>query len=368
VKGKKSIQKEDVVFADPTYDITFKMLFGNNESKDILISFLNSLLNLDGDKKIVEVFIVSNELQVESFFKEKGKSGIKSAVDVLCTTTTGQQIAVEMQHKQKEYFLTRTQEYMSKLIAGQVKEGQGELYHKAVMDTYILVIGKENMFRGEFALKDQSLFEVDIVPTVKQTGEEMPGNKMHWKFFELLKFAKTYKNVEIDNSHSLKEQWLDFFLKCSTQEEVPANVNDIIKKGYNIMKMANLTHEQKALYWMQKQDELDTLEQIEIEKKEAVKEATQLAFKDGFKDGEFKGFKEGEFKGKIKGEIKQIKSFMDLEKQMSIEIPKETYTQKLNYTKTQFEDIKNYLNDGHFNDTETVIGDNLHLFDMDIEY
>jgi hypothetical protein len=32
-------------FADPTLDVSFKMLFGQDKNKDILISLLNSLLN-----------------------------------------------------------------------------------------------------------------------------------------------------------------------------------------------------------------------------------------------------------------------------------------------------------------------------------
>ena len=38
-------------FADPTFDLTFKMLFGNENHKDILISLLNSLLGFKGDKE-----------------------------------------------------------------------------------------------------------------------------------------------------------------------------------------------------------------------------------------------------------------------------------------------------------------------------
>ena len=34
-------------FADPTFDLTFKMLFGNENHKDILISLLNSLLGIN---------------------------------------------------------------------------------------------------------------------------------------------------------------------------------------------------------------------------------------------------------------------------------------------------------------------------------
>ena len=75
----ESKEEEEVVaetFADPTLDVTFKMLFGNDLNKDILISLLNSLLGFTGHKEIVEVEINSNELPVSFFSKEKGESGI----------------------------------------------------------------------------------------------------------------------------------------------------------------------------------------------------------------------------------------------------------------------------------------------------
>ncbi len=356
MKAEKLIQiEEKEIFADPTYDVTFKMLFGNDKNKDILINFLNNLLDFKGEKEIIDAVIISNELPVEGFSSKKDKkSGIKSAVDVLCITTSGQEIAIEMQNKQKDYFLTRTQEYMSKLISGQVKEGQGAEYDTAVLDTHILIIGKQNMFRGKFALKNQNLFEIDVIPTIVQTGEEMPGNKMHWKFFELSKFAKNYKGVVIDKLHSLKEQWLDFFLRCNTQNEIPDNINDIIKKGYNIMKIANLSNEQKVLYWKEKQDELDALKEQELLKQELAEKA--------FKEGEFKGIQKEKARSVVKNEISNIKFGIENE------LPEEKIVKKLNYTKPYFQVIQEHLNNGHFDDTESVIGDHLHLFDMDIEY
>jgi len=340
-------------FADPTYDVTFKMLFGNEHHKDVLISLLNNLLDFHGNKEIIDVEINNNELPVTYFFDKK-ESGIPSTVDVLCTIKeNNQKIAVEMQGQRQAYFLNRTQEYMAKLISGQVKTGQGAQYHKAVMDTYVLVIGKQDLFTGETKLQNQNLFEIDVEPRIVQTNETFPKNKMHWKFFELPKFkqSENYQNMSVESTQ--KEQWLEFLLDCSTQEQEP-NRSEIIKKGDDIMKTAKWSHDTKVLYWKQKQNEIDALETQEALKQEEFS----------------KGFQEGEIKGKIKGEIKQIKSFIDLEKQMKIEISKESYVQKLHYTKPQFENIKDYLTSEdykHFDETESIIGDTLHLFDMNIE-
>ncbi len=338
----ESKKEEEVVqfsetFADPTYDITFKMLFGSDKNKDILISLLNSLLDFKGEKQIVDVTINSSDLSVE------GISDIKGAVDVLCTTRSNQKIAVEMQRKYKDYFLPRSQEYMSKIIAGQVKEGEGQRYDTAVMDTYILAIEKENIFRGKYMLKDKDIFEVTVVPMIVETQEEIPGNKMHWKFFELPKFAKAYKSTDIGKTNSLKEQWLDFLIKCSKQAEIPDNIDDIIKKGYNIMKVANWSENQRILYWKQRSNEIEELKEQKMLEEKAFQE----------------GIEKGKLKGEIKGEISKIKGFI------KYSISPETFTTDLKFlthdkVKENFKTNLTYIQN-HLSDTDSDICDELGL-------
>ena len=301
-KVESKAEKMDEVFADPTYDITFKMLFANEKHKDILISLLNSLLGFEGhkQKEIIEVVINSNELPVSKFSEIKGESGVESTVDILCTNRGKQKIAIEMQRQKTKYFLAREQEYMSKLISNQVKEGQGKQYHEKVLETYIIIIGKSNIFVGNTKLKDQTLFEIDVVPMVVQTKEIVPSNKMHWKFFELPKFIKsdTYKNIS--KMDSMKNQWLEFLADCSKQKEKPDR-SEIIKKGYEIMKIAKWTEDQKLLYWKQKRNEQDFIDTIEIEKQEAEQKAKE--------EGKKEGKKEGINEGIIKTTIDRIKDY-----------------------------------------------------------
>ena len=200
-----------------------------------------------------------------------------------------------MQRQKTKYFLAREQEYMSKLIAGQVKEGEGKKYHEKVLDTYIIIIAQNNVFIGNTALKDQKIFEIDVVPMVVQTKEIYPGNKMYWKFFELTKFKESdsYKGKEINKISPLKEQWLEFLVDCSEQKAKPDRA-EIIKKGYEIMKVANWTHDKKTLYWKQKADEEAFFEELKDEK---------LKLKEG-------AFKKGKLKGEIKGEISMVKNFI----------------------------------------------------------
>ncbi|XP_065682520.1 uncharacterized protein LOC124816417 isoform X1 [Hydra vulgaris] len=359
---QEHISKGDAVkillpFADPTLDASFKMLFGQDENSDILISLLNSLLDFKGKDLIEEVKINPNELVVSNISYKKGDTGISSAVDILCTTNDGRQIAIEIQGQKTNYFLTREQEYMAKLIYGQVKEGQGHEYHVKVLDTYILVIGKENMFVGNTALKgkvlnntkldSQELFEIDVEPRIKQTGEVVPGNKMHWKFFELPKFrvSAEYKKIKgydlvIDNSNkklyqekiewlnnNLKEQWLEFLIECSNQITIPDR-NKLIKKGYEIMKLVTWDSVDRALLWKQKQNEIDAMQQKEFDKEEAFHQGELK----GIKIGKLEGLKEGKLKMLLKQDIQKLQKHFKRKDEEELD-KNETFLSKKRYLK-----------------------------------
>jgi hypothetical protein len=46
-------------FADPKTDFAFKRIFGSEEHKDVLIAFLNDMLELDGEHRIVRVDLLA---------------------------------------------------------------------------------------------------------------------------------------------------------------------------------------------------------------------------------------------------------------------------------------------------------------------
>jgi predicted transposase/invertase (TIGR01784 family) len=332
---EENLEKEDVseVFTDPTYDVTFKMLFGTEENKDILISLLNSLLGFTGEKLITDVQFKPNQ------FKSVNVQEIRGAIDVLCITKNNQKIAIEMQKKFKDYFLARSQSYMSKLIEGQVENKESQKYHEVLMDTYILAIAEENIFaRG----KKDTLFERTVMPVIIETGEIVPDNKMCWKFFELPKFSASVKGKIIDSHSSLKVQWLDFFVRCNEKlKAMPEDIDELIKKGYEIMKVMNWSKEKLEIYKQQREDKL--LEDMEQEK---MKEKY-------------------EWKGEVKGEIKLVKSLLKYKIEPK-EIPNNTkfLGKKKGFEKSMEDNLKDisYIEE-HKDDSATVI-----LGGLDIEY
>ncbi len=107
-------------FADPKTDFAFKRIFGSEEHKDVLVAFLNDMLDLDAAHRIVDVELlppeqrpVVPELQL-------------SIVNVKCTDAHGVKYVVEMQVLQVEGFEKRVVYNVAKAYVNQI--ASGELY------------------------------------------------------------------------------------------------------------------------------------------------------------------------------------------------------------------------------------------------
>jgi len=95
-------------------------------------------------------------------------------------------------------------------------------------------------------------------------------------------------------------------IKCHNQTEIPDNISNIIKEGYEAMKIQTLK-EQKldTMYWNAKARELNyELENKTLEEK---------AFKDGLDEGIIKGIQKEKARGIVKNEISNIKFGMENE-------------------------------------------------------
>ncbi|MBF0311427.1 MAG: Rpn family recombination-promoting nuclease/putative transposase, partial [Magnetococcales bacterium] len=78
-------------FIDPRIDFAFKKIFGSEDAKDILISFLESLLRLEDDRRIAELTIL------DPFLAPRIREMKYSILDVRCRDHRGITYIVEMQ-------------------------------------------------------------------------------------------------------------------------------------------------------------------------------------------------------------------------------------------------------------------------------
>ena len=104
-------------FLDPKNDFAFKRIFGREENKDILIAFLNDMLDHHYIGQIVAVTFLLT-IQDPDTVDQK-----ESLLDVLCEDQLGRQYIVEMQIARTDHFLKRAQYYASKAYSRQLQRG-----------------------------------------------------------------------------------------------------------------------------------------------------------------------------------------------------------------------------------------------------
>ena len=107
-------------FINPRVDWAFKRIFGTEDTKECLITFLNGVF--EGEFVIKDV----KHLKTEQTRHQKRERGV--IFDVACETDDGRHIIVEMQKKEQRYFVDRALYYSSKAIVEQAKPGEWDFH------------------------------------------------------------------------------------------------------------------------------------------------------------------------------------------------------------------------------------------------
>ena len=105
-------------FISPQNDFAFKRIFGNEQHKEVLISFLNSVLGLSGERQVVEVKLV-DPYQVPRLEQLK-----ETILDIKATCQSGREFIVEMQVEQQHSFHKRALYHSSKAYVEQLPRGE----------------------------------------------------------------------------------------------------------------------------------------------------------------------------------------------------------------------------------------------------
>ncbi|MFB2882290.1 Rpn family recombination-promoting nuclease/putative transposase [Floridanema aerugineum] len=221
-------------FINPKTDFAFKKIFGSEQSKDILISFLNALL-YNGNPTIEDLEILNPYLAPKI-------RGVKDTyLDVKAKITGDKTVIIEMQVLNVEGFEKPILYNAAKAYSIQLDAGEN---YNLLNPVIALTITDFEMFSNwdkvisRFALKEQdylvdySIYDIELV------------------FVELPKFNKELAQLE-----TLTDKWIYFLKTARSLETVPEEIGEIpeILKAFAIANQANLSR-----------DELEDLEKREI--------------------------------------------------------------------------------------------------------
>jgi predicted transposase/invertase (TIGR01784 family) len=199
------------VFADPKTDFVFKRIFGSEARKPLLIALLNHLLELDGQRRILDVQHLSGDQHI-------GVEELKlSIVDVKCTDAAGRRFVVEMQVLKLEGFEKRVVYNASKAYVMQLRNAEE---YPALCDVVGVTICNFNLW----AAKDEhGRFKVPMLSRWRMQ-EQHSGEKglpqVQYAFLELPKYASG------DAPETLIDKWAYFFREAKNLDVVPPALSE----------------------------------------------------------------------------------------------------------------------------------------------
>ena len=248
-----------VKLLDPKMDFIFKNIFGSENNKEILISFLNATLK--SEDKIKSVFIKNGDIEKEHLTNKFSRLDIKAITD------KNEHINIEIQMKNENNMIQRTLYYWAKLYEGQLKEGDN--YSKLSRTICINILNfsylNNDKFHSAFRLKDI------------ETNDELTD-------IQEIHFIEVPKLKDNSDEKDMLVAWTEF-LKDPESEKVRTlemSIEEIRKARQELVKISS-DDRQRELYNMRRKAMLD--------ESDALYNAEQK--------GKLVGLKEGEQKGKI---------------------------------------------------------------------
>lgn len=273
-------------YINPFIDYGFKKLFATEGNKDILISFLNAVIE-DTKDPIVDL-TYKNVEQIGEFNGERS-----SYFDVFCKTSSGRHFIVEMQNSWQPFFKDRTLYYAAKAIREQgVKEedptarkrAKEKKKHKKwdyhLNEVYLIAVMNFTFPDDEYGLDDYC----HRVMLTDLHDQHVFYDKLTLIYLEMPKVG----DVELDMNRPL-DRWLKVLYMLWGEEDCPPELDEpVFRKLYREAEFARLTENQQNTYessWMR---ELDIYNQIEG--------GRILGHKEGLKEGREEGRTESALK------------------------------------------------------------------------
>ncbi|GAB2799750.1 Rpn family recombination-promoting nuclease/putative transposase [Rhabdobacter roseus] len=266
-------------YINPFTDYGFKKLFGEEPNKDLLLDFLNVLLQEEQGEIIDLTYLKSEHLGTSELDR-------KAIFDLYCENERGEKFIVELQKTKQNFFKDRTIYYSTFPIREQAKradwKGPAPRYElKAVYTIAILD------FVFEEDKNEPAKFRYDVKLTDTET-KQVFYDKLTFIYLEMPKFNKSVEELE-----TRFDKWLYVLRNLNRLDKVPDKLRErVFEKLFETAEIAKFTpdqirsYEDSLKYYRDLKNSLDTakeegreegrLEGIEKEKLEVAKNAIEM--------------------------------------------------------------------------------------------
>jgi predicted transposase/invertase (TIGR01784 family) len=212
------------VFINPKTDFAFKKIFGSQESKDILIGFLNAIV-YEGQETIQDLVII------DPYQAPRIQGNKTSYLDVKATLADGTRVIIEMQVLNVLGFEKRVLYNAAKAFSIQLEVGED---YNSLNSVIALTITDFELFKGrDRVVSRYRLKERDDLVDYSEEFELV--------FVELPKFTK-----KLDELVNLLDKWLYFLKSANLLAEVPPSMGEVpaINHAFAIAQQSRLSAEE----------------------------------------------------------------------------------------------------------------------------
>jgi predicted transposase/invertase (TIGR01784 family) len=239
----------------PTNDFIFKKMFGEIEVKENLISLLNAILKLDGDKKLKDIVIIENKELVKELITDK-----TGRLDIRAETLDNTQIDIEIQLIDQKNIVERMLYYMSKMYSESIKSG-GK--YKDLKKTIVIGILDFDYFDIPKFHSTYHFYEDEV-------NNFMLTDKLELNFVEMPKFRKVSKDI-----NNPLHRWLLFL-----ENDIPKEMLREVVQMDSVIRKA-----EERLEWLSSDEDTIKLykarEEALIEKMSLIDEAEERGIEKG---------------------------------------------------------------------------------------
>ena len=248
-------------FISPKTDLAFKHIFGSQDSKDILISFLNAMI-YEGHSEITDLDIIDPD----------NLNGAKdSYLDVKAILSNGTIVLIEIQVLCVRCFRDRILYDLARTYGNQLQNGPAYARLKPAISLTIvdfpLFPKLEQQIITRFSLKEET------------SSVDYFEEKIELIFVELHKFKKSLEDLQ-----NLTEKWIYFIKETPNLEMIPSSLKEVpeIGKALNIANHAN--------YSRKEQEQLEKKERWLFDQQNDLVEIRAEAYAQGLKEGRTQAF------------------------------------------------------------------------------
>jgi predicted transposase/invertase (TIGR01784 family) len=280
-------------FLDVKTDYAFKRVFGSENSKPVLISFLNAILDYQGELAIVDLTIV-DPYQIPML------KGMKDTyVDVKAILGNGKHVIIEMQVLNVAGFEKRILHNAAKEYATQLLQGEN----------YALLNPVIALTFTDFRLFEDSEDYISRFRLLERERFIEYSDDVELIFVELPKFP-----LELEDLQSIQDKWIYFLKKAGSLAYIPDTLasDPSINKAFSMINEAAMSREELEIQFKRRDFIILQRGSLELAESQGLKKGLEKGFEKGVREGIEQGIEQGVEKGLEMARIEVARNLLDI--------------------------------------------------------